>query len=194
MARKEVWVGIDVSKLRLDVALGVEAELLQVGNDAGGFTILVEKLRALSPELIVLEASGGYETALVGELVGAQLPVVVVNPRQVRDFARATGQLAKTDALDARILALFGERVRPPRRALPDQMERELKVLMARRRQVVENAGRRAEPSGPGAQDAASTAAQPYRLFAQGPGAAQPRSRPDAAALGPVAGERRPTS
>lgn len=138
MARKEVWVGIDVSKLRLDVALGVEGELLQVGNDPGGFTILVEKLKALSPQLIVLEASGGYETALVAELVGAQLPVVVVNPRQVRDFARTTGQLAKTDALDARMLALFGERVRPPRRVLPDEMERELKVLMARRRQVVE--------------------------------------------------------
>lgn len=138
MAQKEVWVGIDVSKERLDVALGVERELLQVGNDASGFTVLVEKLRALSPELIVLEASGGYETALVGELVDAELPVVVVNPRQVRDFARATGQLAKTDALDARMLALFGERVRPPRRALPDEMGRELKVVMARRRQVVE--------------------------------------------------------
>jgi transposase len=109
-----VWVGIDVSKRWLDVAMGVDGELLRVGNDASGFTILVEKLKALSPELIVLEASGGYETALVGELVEAKLPVVVVNPRQVRDFARAIGQLAKTDALDARVLALFGERVRPP--------------------------------------------------------------------------------
>ena len=86
----------------------------------------------------MLEASGGYETALVGELVDAKLPVVVVNPRQVRDFARAIGQLAKTDALDARVLALFGERVRPPLRALPDEVGRELKAVTARRRQVVE--------------------------------------------------------
>lgn len=138
MVQKKVWVGIDVSKRWLDVALGTAGELLQVSNDRDGFITLVEKLRALSLELIVLEASGGYEAALVGELVDAELPVVVVNPRQVRDFARATGQLAKTDALDARMLALFGERVRPPRRALPDQMGRELKVVMARRRQVVE--------------------------------------------------------
>ncbi len=82
MAQKEVWVGIDVSKKRLDVALGVERELLQVSNDASGFAVLVERLSALRPELIVLEASGGYETALVGELVDAELPVVVVNPRQ----------------------------------------------------------------------------------------------------------------
>ena len=122
MAKREVWVGIDVSKRRLDVALGVHGELLQVDNDPGGFTGLVEKLGALGPELIVLEASGGYETALVGELVDAKLPGVVVNARQVRDFARAIGQLAKTDALDARVLALFGERVRPPLRALPDEL------------------------------------------------------------------------
>ena len=133
-----MWVGIDVSKRRLDVALGVHGELLQVDNDPGGFTMLLEKLGALGPELIVLEASGGYETALVGELVDAKLPVVVVNPRQVRDFARAIGQLAKTDALDARVLALFGERVRPPLRALPDEVGRELKAVTARRRQVVE--------------------------------------------------------
>jgi transposase len=138
MAKREVWVGIDVSKRRLDVALGVHGELLQVDNDPGGFTVLLEKLGALGPELIVLEASGGYETALVGELVEAKLPVVVVNPRQVRDFARAIGQLAKTDALDARVLALFGERVRPPLRALPDEVGRELKAVTARRRQVVE--------------------------------------------------------
>ena len=138
MAKREVWVGIDVSKRRLDVALGVHGELLQVDNDPGGFTVLLEKLGALGPELIVLEASGGYETALVGELVDAKLPVVVVNPRQVRDFARAIGQLAKTDALDARVLALFGERVRPPLRALPDEVGRELKAVTARRRQVVE--------------------------------------------------------
>ena len=100
--------------------------------------------------------SSGYETALVGELVDAELPVVVVNPRQVRDFARATGQLAKTDALDARMLALFGERVRPPERTLPDEMWREPKAVMARRRQVVEmlvaeqnRLGQAPQPAGP---------------------------------------------
>jgi transposase len=137
MGRSEVC-GIDVSKRRLDVALGVRGQLLQVGNDPAGCATLIERLRTLSPELIVVEASGGYESALIGELVEAELPVVVVNPRQVRDFARALGQLEKTDALDARLLALFGERVRPPRRALPDDLERELKALLARRRQVVE--------------------------------------------------------
>jgi transposase len=138
MRRSEVWIGIDVSKRRLDVALGVHGQLLQVGNDPAGFATLIEQLSALRPELIVLEASGGYEIALIGELVEAELPVVVVNPRQVRDFARALGRLEKTDALDARLLALFGERVRPPLRMLPDEVERELKALLARRRQVVE--------------------------------------------------------
>ena len=138
MGRSEVWIGIDVSKRQLDVALGVQGELLQVSNDPAGFATLIERLSMLHPELIVVEASGGYEIALIGELVEAELPVVVVNPRQVRDFARALGRLEKTDALDARLLALFGERVRPPLRALPDDLERELKALLARRRQVVE--------------------------------------------------------
>ena len=173
MAKREVWVGIDVSKRRLDVALGVHGELLQVDNDPGGFTVLLEKLGALGPELIVLEASGGYETALVGELVDAKLPVVVVNPRQVRDFARAIGQLAKTNALDARVLALFGERVRPPLRALPDEVGRE-EGGDGTSAPSGGDACRRAEPPGPSAQDAASSAARPYRLFAQGLGAPQP--------------------
>lgn len=138
MAVSARYVGIDVSKRRLDVALGVGGELLAVDNDPVGFAVLVEKLSGLEPERIVIEASGGYETALVGELAAAGLAVVVVNPRQVRDFARALGQLAKTDRLDAQVLALFAERVRPPLRALPDELERELKALMTRRRQLVE--------------------------------------------------------
>ena len=134
----ERWVGIDVSKARLDVALGVAGELLWVANDARGIASLVARLVELAPELVVLEASGGLQTALVAELGAAQLPVVVVNPRQVRDFARATGQLAKTDALDARMLALFAERIRPPVRPLPSEQELELKALVARRRELVE--------------------------------------------------------
>ena len=134
----ELWVGVDVSKARLDVALGESGELYSVTNDQHGIEQLLARLRALTVARVVVEASGGLETALVAELGAAGLPVAVVNPRQVRDFARATGQLAKTDALDARLLALFAERVRPALRALPNAEERELKALVARRRDVVE--------------------------------------------------------
>jgi len=134
----ETWVGIDVSKARLDVALGSAGELFSAVNDARGIAGLTQRLLELGPALVVLEASGGLETALVAELGAAQLPVVVVNPRQVRDFARATGQLAKTDALDARLLALFAERIRPAVRPLPSEQELELKALVARRRELVE--------------------------------------------------------
>lgn len=134
----EVWVGIDVSKAQLDVALGAEGELLSAANDARGISAVLARLRQLRVARVVLEASGGLETALVAELGAGGLPVAVVNPRQVRDFARATGQLAKTDAIDARSLALFAERIRPELRALPTEQERELKALVARRRELVE--------------------------------------------------------
>jgi transposase len=137
-AEKEMFVGIDVSKRTLDVALGVGGELLRIGNEPGAIAALVERLLLLAPQLIVLEASGGYETALVGELGAARLPVAVVNPRPVRELARATGRLEKSDALAARLLALFAERVRPALRELPDAELLELKALMARRRQLVE--------------------------------------------------------
>jgi transposase len=133
----EVYVGIDVSKASLDLALGTTGELVRVANDQRGIATLRKRLLRLTVARIILEASGGLETALVAELGAAGLPVVVVNPRQVRDFARATGQLAKTDALDARILALFGERLRPELRRLPTVQERELKALVARRREIV---------------------------------------------------------
>jgi transposase len=109
-----------------------------VANDEAGMRSLVERLTALRPELIVLEATGGYELLGVAALVAAGLPVVVVNPRQVRDFAKATGQLAKTDLLDADILALFAERVRPAIRPLPDAEAHELDALLTRRRQLLE--------------------------------------------------------
>ena len=134
----EVFVGIDVSKARLEVALGSAGELFSADNDARGIGALVKRLIEVGPARVVLEATGGLEIAAVAELGAAGLPVVVVNPRQVRDFARASGQLAKSDALDARVLALFAERMRPELRRLPDAQELELKALVARRRELVE--------------------------------------------------------
>lgn len=132
------YVGIDVAKAVLDVAVRPSGQAWRVGRDAAGLDALVGRLRALAPALVVLEATGGYEVAVVGALAAAGLPVAVVNPRQVRDFARAVGRLAKTDRLDAAALALFAERVRPAPRPLLAAAEQELKALVARRRQVVE--------------------------------------------------------
>ena len=131
-------VGIDVAKAELVVAARPSGERWTVTNDERGVRTLVERLRAVPPDLIVLEATGGYELLCVAALVAAALPVVVANPRQVRDFAKATGQLAKTDRIDAEILALFAERVRPAVRALPDAAAQELDALLARRRQLLE--------------------------------------------------------
>ena len=147
MTKAEVFMGIDVSKARLDVALGFAGELFGVDNDARGFAELVSQLRKLGPELIVLEASGGLETVLVGELAAAQLPVAVVNLRQVRHFARANGQLPKTDTLDAKMLALFAERMRPPLRALPDEQTRQLQGFRYSSARTGRDADRRAQPA-----------------------------------------------
>jgi transposase len=115
-----MFVGIDVAKAELVVAIHPTNERWAVANDERGVHTLVERLRAVAPTLIVLEATGGYELLGIAALVAAGLPVVVANPRQVRDFARSTGQLAKTDRLDADILAVFAERVRPAVRPLAD--------------------------------------------------------------------------
>jgi len=133
-------VGIDISKDRLDVACLPAAvrTLPAFGNDAKGHAALIAWLKEVSPRLIVLESTGGYQRVLVAALAGAGLPVVVVNPRQVRDFARALGVLAKTDAIDAMVLARFGEKVNPPLRPLPDAESAVLIDLLARRRQLVE--------------------------------------------------------
>lgn len=131
-------IGIDVAKAELVVGSRPDGQRWTVANDERGVRSLVDRLREETPELIVLEATGGYELLCVGALAAAALPVVVVNPRQVRDFARATGQLAKTDRIDADILALFAERVRPAVRALPDAEAQELDALLARRRQLLE--------------------------------------------------------
>jgi transposase len=132
------WVGIDVSKDWLDVARGGDDPGARFANDEGGVAALREALAARPPQGIVLEATGGYQTLVTTTLLEARLPVAVVNPRQVRDFARALGRLAKTDALDARVLALYGERMQPPVRPLPDPIAQELASLLARRRQLVQ--------------------------------------------------------
>jgi transposase len=131
------FVGIDVSKAQLDIALRPEGRFV-VPNDETGRAHVVERLRALPVGLIVLEATGGLELPLSGALVAAGLPVVVANPRQVRDFAKATGKLAKTDPLDAQILAHFADVIRPIPRPLPDEQMQALAALLARRRQLIE--------------------------------------------------------
>ena len=131
------FVGIDVAKAQLDIAVRPSGERWAVPNDAGGVVTLVDRLQALHPTLIVLEATGGLERAATAALAIAGLPVVVVNPRQARDFARATGQLAKTDALDARALAHFADVIRPTPRPLPDAQTQELRALLGRRQQLV---------------------------------------------------------
>ena len=133
-----LFVGIDVSKDCLDVAVRPTGEAWQVSHDSRGINDLVERLGELAPQLVVLEATGGMEMALAGELAASQLAIAVVNPRHVRDFARAAGKLAKTDALDAQVLAHFAEAMRPASRPLPDDASQELRALMARRRQLVE--------------------------------------------------------
>src|SRR5574342_653288 len=138
MTTHPVVVGVDVAKDRLDVAVRPSGEGWSEVNDVAGVSALVARLRPLGPALIVCEATGGFERAAIAALAAAGLPVVVVNPRQVRDFARATGELAKTDELDAGILALFAERVRPAVRPLPDAEAQELAGLLARRRQLLE--------------------------------------------------------
>lgn len=132
------FVGIDVSKTRLDVAVRPSGATKSVPHDAPGIHTVVEWLGAVTPTLIVLEATGGLERAVLRALVAAELPATVVNPRQVRDFAKATGQLAKTDRLDAQILARFADAVRPGLRPIPDDMASALRALITRRRQVIE--------------------------------------------------------
>jgi transposase len=138
MSKVEYAVGIDVSKGLLDVAVLPEGESWSATNDEEGITQVVKRLKSLRPRLVVLEATGGMETALVGAAATARLPVVVVNPRQVRDFAKSVGALAKTDAIDARVLARFAEAVRPEVRPLKDKEASQLSALIARRRQLVE--------------------------------------------------------
>jgi len=132
------FVGIDVSKAQLDVALRPSGERMRVANSEEGIAELIASLSRSAPTLVVVEATGGYQAALVASLAIEKLPTAVVNPRQVRDFAKATGQLAKTDAIDADVLAHFGEVLRPEPKPLPDEQTLALEALITRRRQVVE--------------------------------------------------------
>jgi transposase len=135
---KEVFVGIDVSKARLDIHVLPSNDAWSAENRDGVMAALVCRLAALRPSVIVMEATGGLERRVLAALLVAKLPAVAVNPRQIRDFAKSTGQLAKTDALDAGILALFAERIRPEVRPAPDEETRELEALLVRRRQIVD--------------------------------------------------------
>lgn len=131
-------VGIDVSKDRLDIAVRPGGEAFVVERNAAGLERLVVRLRELSPHLVALEATGGFETIAAAALAGAQLPVVVVNPAQVRAFAQALGKRAKTDPIDAAVIAHFAEATKPQPRLLPDETTQLLADLIARRRQIVE--------------------------------------------------------
>ncbi|HEY8286959.1 MAG TPA: IS110 family transposase [Chloroflexota bacterium] len=132
-----LFVGIDVAKVHLDIAVRPSGEQWRAPHDEPGITTLVDRLVALTPTLVVLEATGGREVGLVAALAAAGVPVAVVNPRQVRRFAQAVGQLAKTDTLDAQLLARFADVVRPTPRPLPDAQAHALSALLARRSQVV---------------------------------------------------------
>jgi len=137
MTTPATYIGIDVAKNTLDVALRPAGEAFSLRNEQADIGGLIARLTPLDPALIVLEATGGLETTLAAALLAGGLPVVVVNPRQVREFARATGRLAKTDAIDAAVLARFGEAVQPQLRPLPEAASQELAALVARRRQLV---------------------------------------------------------
>ena len=138
MEHDPIYVGIDVSKDRIDIAVRPTGRTWSVSYGEAELDELVTELKDLAPEAVIAESTGGLELSLVAALATASLPVVVINPRQARDFAKSTGQLAKTDRLDAQVLAHFGEAVRPPMRALPDADTHALGGVLARRRQVMD--------------------------------------------------------
>lgn len=138
MEAPPIFVGIDVSKAQLDVAVRPSAQTLSVTNDQAGIKILIKQLKKLRPFLVVLESTGGLERQVISALLNAKIAVFMVNPRHVRDFAKSIGQLAKTDRIDAAVIAHYAEAVRPKVRSLPDESTWELKALMARRRQVID--------------------------------------------------------
>lgn len=138
MEKGETYVGIDIAKAEMEMAVHGTEEQWCFSNDDAGISQAVACLKELSPALVVLEATGGIEVPLAAAVAAAPLPVVVVNPRQARDFARATGRLAKTDALDAKVLAHFAAAVRPIPRPLPDAEAGEFRAILSRRHQLVE--------------------------------------------------------
>jgi transposase len=134
---KQIFIGIDVSKHQVDLAVGADGAVKQFSNDDAGLEQIVMLLQGMNIGLAVLEASGGYERQVTAALLGAGIPAVAINPRQARDFAKAIGRLEKTDTVDARVLALFAERIRPPVRPLPDECLREVQAWLTRRQQLV---------------------------------------------------------
>lgn len=138
MTTPQIFVGIDISGRQLDVALRPTGEHWSTTNDKAGIEGLVRRLQQLQPTLIALEATGGYESALVAALTAASQPFAVANPRQVRDFARGVGRLAKTDPIDAAVLARFAEVVRPNPRPVPSQAVNDLNAVTVRRRQLID--------------------------------------------------------
>ena len=138
---ESITVGIDVSKDRLDIAVRPSGEVFAVERNAAGLEQLTTRLRGLAPQVIALEATGGFETIAAAALAAARLPVVVVNPAQIRAFAKAIGQRAKTDPIDAATIAHFAEATKPEPRPLPDEETRLLGDLVARRRQIIEMIG-----------------------------------------------------
>jgi transposase len=138
MDTEPIYIGIDVSKENLDLAESVRKQVRRFHNTATGIGKLVDYLMTVNPTLVVMEATGGYEIPVAAALAEAGIPTAIMNPRQVRDYARSTGRLAKTDAIDARILVDFGAAVRPEARPLADVQTQELKEILARRRQLNE--------------------------------------------------------
>ena len=138
MEKERVYVGIDVAKATMDMAVYPSGQQCSFRNDDGGIRKAVSYLKELAPALVVLEATGGIEIRLVAAIVEQGLPVAVANPRHIRNFARATGKLAKTDALDAQVIAHFAAAIKPTPRPLPDEQAQEFSAILSRRRQVVE--------------------------------------------------------
>lgn len=138
MTKAEVFVGIDVSKARLDVVVLPDEKTWSTTNDDDGISEIVAKLQDQAPSLILLEATGGLERRVLAKLAGAALPAMAINPRNVRDFAKSLGKLAKTDRIDAVVLARFAQAIRPPLRPIADEQTQELQAQLTRRRQIVE--------------------------------------------------------
>lgn len=136
--QSSVYVGIDVSKSQLDIAIGKDGEYWKASNDQLGIQRTIERLKIIQPELIIVKSTGGLEIALITEMFATGLPFALVQPKRVRDFARSIGLLAKTDKLDAHLLAQFGEAVKPPLSRLPGEAEQYLNALMVRRRQLLD--------------------------------------------------------
>ena len=133
------FIGIDISKDQLDVAIRPINESIAFANDDEGIDLLIKRLQTLQPDLIVMEATGSYHQLVLGRLLASGFAAIAINPRQARDFARAIGRLAKTDRIDAHVLAEFAEKIRPELRAIADEATQQLDAICTRRRQLVGN-------------------------------------------------------